>query len=163
MDNSTKYTLLEATKNDMPCVLELINDLALYEKAPEQVITTVSDLERYGFGEKKIFDCFVAKRADGETVGFALVFFKYSTWRGKAIYLEDLYIKPECRKDGVGSMLFKKVVQHAKLNECQRMEWVVLDWNEPALNFYNKMGANLEEQWTVGQLFPKDFHRILKG
>lgn len=148
-------------ESDLEAVQYLINQLAIYEKEPDEVSTTVDDLLASGFGSNKIFDFLVAETHEG-IKGFALFFWKYSTWKGKALYLEDFYVEPEYRGTGMGKQLFQEVVRFADNNGAKRMEWVVLSWNEPALKFYNKMGAKLDDEWQIGQLFPADFKMILK-
>lgn len=148
-------------KEDLEAIQYLINQLAIYEKEPNEVETNVNDLMTSGFGPHKIFDFFVAETSQG-IKGFALFFWKYSTWKGKAIYLEDFYVEPEYRGTGMGKQLFESVVQFAHENGAKRMEWVVLSWNEPALKFYKKMGTKLDDGWQIGQLFPEDFKKILK-
>lgn len=157
----TNVLVRKATENDAKAIQELVNELALYEKAPEEVSTTDADVLKFGFGNDKIFDAFVAE-LEGQVVGFALCFWKYSTWKGKALYLEDFYVKPQFRQLKIGQALFNKVVEKAQKENAQRMEWLVLDWNDIGLNFYKKIGANLDETWISGMLFPNDFKRILR-
>jgi GNAT superfamily N-acetyltransferase len=123
----------------------------LYERAPEQVVNTEEDLAKHLF-EEKICDAIVAVHEE-IIVGFALFFTNYSTWKGKCLYLEDLYVLPEYRKEGVGSQLFDEVVRIAIERGVKRMDWQVLEWNEPALAFYLKKGAVLDPEWINGRLF----------
>ena len=150
----------KAEEKDAKGIQALVEELALYEKAPKEVSTTEQEVLRFGFGPDKIFDAFVAEM-HGNIVGFALCFWKYSTWKGKALYLEDFYVKPDFRKERIGHMLFQKVVELAKTEEAQRLEWLVLDWNDIGLNFYKKIGAKLDPEWISGMLFPADFDRLL--
>ncbi|MFN5910208.1 MAG: GNAT family N-acetyltransferase [Bacteroidota bacterium] len=129
----------------------LIRELALYERAPEQVVNTEEDLAKHLF-EEKICDAIVAV-SEGIIVGFALFFTNYSTWKGKCLYLEDLFVLPEYRKEGIGSQLFDEVVRIAIERGVKRMDWQVLEWNEPALAFYRKKGAVLDPEWINGRLF----------
>jgi GNAT superfamily N-acetyltransferase len=140
-----------ATEQDMPDVHSLIRELAHYEKAAAEVEITVEILTADGFGPGKIFDCFVAEM-NGEVVGFALFYTKYSTWKGKCLFLEDFVIRENLRGKGIGKQLFEAVIGVACERKVKRMEWQVLDWNEPALNFYRKYGANLDPEWINGKL-----------
>lgn len=156
----TNVVVRKAQEKDATSIQALVEELALYEKAPEEVSTSAVDVLKYGFGSEKIFDAFVAEHK-GCVVGFALCFWKYSTWKGKALYLEDFYVKPEYRKEKIGQKLFAEVVNLANTEGANRMEWLVLDWNELGLNFYKKIGAKLDEEWITGMLFPDDFKRLL--
>jgi GNAT superfamily N-acetyltransferase len=140
-----------AQKGDEHAIMELIHGLALYEKAPEQVVNTAEDLGVHLFDEK-ICDAIVAEK-DNQIVGFALYYTNYSTWKGKCLYLEDFYVLPELRGEGIGSLLFDKVVEIARNRGVKRMDWQVLEWNEPALNFYNKKQAVLDPEWINGRIF----------
>jgi GNAT superfamily N-acetyltransferase len=140
-----------AQKGDEHAIMELIHGLALYEKAPEQVVNTAEALAIHLFDEK-ICESIVAEK-DGKIVGFALYFTNYSTWKGKCLYLEDFYVLPELRKEGIGSLLFDEVVRIAKERGVKRMDWQVLEWNEPALNFYKKKEAILDPEWINGRFF----------
>jgi GNAT superfamily N-acetyltransferase len=144
----------EAQRGDESAIMELIKALALYEKAPEQVSNTAEDLGRHLFDEK-ICDALVVE-LNGQIIGFALYYTNYSTWKGKCLYLEDFFILPEHRRGGVGAKLFDKVVQIAKERGVRRMDWQVLEWNEPAINFYKKKNAILDPEWINGRLFFED-------
>ena len=140
-----------ATKQDMPRVLELINELAVFEKEPEAVEVTVKDLINDGFGEYPKFTCFVLE--DKSVVeGLALVYPRYSTWKGEALHLEDLIISEKCRGKGFGTQLLNTVVKYGKQIGVKRICWEVLDWNESAIDFYEKKGANVMRDWDVVQL-----------
>ncbi len=136
---------------DAKSIMELIHALAEYEKAPGEVVNTAEDLEVHLFDEG-ICSAIVAEM-DGNVVGFALYFTNYSTWKGKCLYLEDFYVLPEYRKHGIGSLLFDQVVEIARERGVKRMDWQVLDWNEPALNFYKKKNAVLDPEWINGRIF----------
>lgn len=140
-----------AKKGDEYAIMSLIQALAEYEKAPEEVVNNAEDLGKHLFDEK-ICDALVVER-DSEIIGFALYYTNYSTWKGKCLYLEDFFILPEHRQGGIGSELFDKVVEIAKERGVKRMDWQVLDWNEPALNFYKKKNALLDPEWINGRLF----------
>lgn len=137
--------------NDMPSVLELIRELAVFEKEPEAVEVTVADLERDGFGKNPLFHTFVAE-IEGEIVGMALYYYRYSTWKGKTIHLEDLIVKEKMRGSGVGSALYAKIMEQGKSENVRRIEWAVLDWNTPAIDFYQKSGAKVFDDWRVAQM-----------
>ncbi|MFA9211202.1 MAG: N-acetyltransferase family protein [Moraxellaceae bacterium] len=143
--------LREAQQGDEVKILELIHALAVYEKAPNEVINTAANLQRDLF-EKKICHAIVAE-IQGEIVGFALYYFAYSTWKGQCLYLEDLFVQPTFRQHGIGKQLFDAVVSAAKSNNVKRMDWQVLAWNEPALAFYRKQAALLDDEWINGRLF----------
>lgn len=138
-------------KEDVPEVFQLIKELALYEKAPEQVTLSLQELEDDGFGNHPIYGLFVAE-IDSKIIGIALYYEKYSTWQGRCIYLEDIIVTESERGNGIGHQLFQAVIGVAKERNSARMEWQVLDWNEPAINFYNKYKANLEGEWLNGKL-----------
>jgi GNAT superfamily N-acetyltransferase len=141
----------EARKGDEQAIMDLIHGLALYEKAPEQVVNTAEDLGIHLF-EEKICDAIVAEK-DEQIVGFALYYTNYSTWKGKCLYLEDFYVLPELRGEGIGSLLFDRVVEIAKDRGVKRMDWQVLEWNEPAIKFYQKKDAVLDSEWINGRFF----------
>ncbi len=134
------------TIDDLPQVHGLIQELAEYEKAPQEVTNTLEDMRRDGFGEEPIFKFFVAETEEG-IVGIALYYTAYSTWKGKMIFLEDLVVTERLRRSGIGKMLFDAVAREAKEVGAKRFKWQVLDWNEPAIAFYKKIGANLDGEW----------------
>ena len=138
----------KATKNDMPSVLELIQELATFEKEPDAVVVTVDDLVRDGFSENPLFQCFVAE-VENEIIGMALYYYRYSTWKGKTIHLEDLIVKESKRGTGAGFALYKEIIKQGKAENVRRIEWNVLDWNTPAINFYEKSGAKVLDDWRV--------------
>ena len=124
-------------QKDMKSVLELIQELAVFEKEPDAVELTVADLERDGFGSNPLFHTFVAE-IDENIVGIALYYYRYSTWKGKTIHLEDLIVKENQRGSGVGFALYSKIIEQGKKDNVRRIEWAVLDWNIPAIEFYKK-------------------------
>ena len=138
----------KATKNDMPSVLELIQELATFEKEPDAVVVTVEDLVRDGFSENPLFQCFVAE-VNNEIIGMALYYYRYSTWKGKTIHLEDLIVKESKRGTGAGFALYKEIIKQGKAENVRRIEWNVLDWNTPAIDFYEKSGAKVLSDWRV--------------
>lgn len=145
------FAIRGAQKGDEMAIMQLIKALALYEKAPEQVSNTAEELGKHLF-EERICDALVVE-IDERIVGFALFYTNYSTWKGKCLYLEDFFVLPEFRRDGIGSKLFDAVVQVAHERGVRRMDWQVLEWNEPALNFYRKQNAVLDSEWINGRLF----------
>jgi GNAT superfamily N-acetyltransferase len=138
----------KATKKDMQSVLELIQELAIFEKEPDAVIVTVDDLVRDGFSENPLFQCFVAEE-ENNIIGMALFYYRYSTWKGKTIHLEDLIVKESKRGTGAGFALYKEIIKQGKAENVRRIEWNVLDWNIAAIDFYEKSGAKILEDWRV--------------
>ena len=138
-------------KSDLPDILNLIKELAEYEKAPAEVEVTVSEMENWGFGINKLFDFYLAEKND-VIVGLALYYYKYSTWKGKCLFLEDIIVTQKMRGAGIGKLLFDKVVEIAKKEKVRRLEWQVLEWNEPAIKFYKKYNATLDPEWLNGKL-----------
>jgi GNAT superfamily N-acetyltransferase len=140
-----------AKKEDCPRLLDLVHELALFERAPEEVTVTLAEFEDAGFGNKPVWKAFVAE-ADGLVVAFALYYVRYSTWKGCRMYLEDLIVTENWRGKGVGKLLFDQLVQEARELGFNGMTWQVLDWNEPAINFYKKYEAAIEAGWLNGSL-----------
>jgi GNAT superfamily N-acetyltransferase len=148
-----EYRIRKATAADMPAVHALVRELALYEKAPEQVATTPEEFVADGFGERPWFDCLVAELENGAIIGFALFYTNYSTWKGKCLYLEDFIVSEAWRGVGAGKALFEAVVAEARARGVRRMDWQVLEWNEPAIRFYERYNATLDPEWLNGRLF----------
>ncbi|NMH27768.1 GNAT family N-acetyltransferase [Flavobacterium silvaticum] len=136
------------TAHDMPSILKLIKELATFEREPDAVVVTVDDLIRDGFGENALFHTFVAE-TDSGIIGMALYYYRYSTWKGKTIHLEDLIVTESARGTGAGSALYKAVINQGKRDKVCRIEWNVLDWNTPAIDFYEKSGAKIIADWRV--------------
>jgi GNAT superfamily N-acetyltransferase len=136
---------------DMESVLGLIQELAIFEKEPQAVVITVDDLVRDGFGENPLFHVFVAE-VEQEIVGIALYYYRYSTWKGKTIHLEDLIVKDKMRGTGLGFALYSEIMKQGKKDNVRRVEWNVLDWNTPAVKFYENSGAKILEEWRVVQM-----------
>jgi GNAT superfamily N-acetyltransferase len=147
--------------NDMPEVLVLIRDLAAFEKEPDAVEITVADLERDGFGPKPLFHTFIAE-VNNKIVGMALYYYRYSTWKGRTIHLEDLIVKEPMRGSGVGFALYKAVIAQGKQDQVLRIEWNVLDWNTPAIAFYVKSGAKILNDWRVAQMDENGINQFLR-
>jgi N-acetylglutamate synthase-like GNAT family acetyltransferase len=142
-----KFNIRKARKKDLPSVLVLIKELALFEKASREVKVTLKELERDGFGKQKVFDCFVAETSENKIVGIALYYIKYSTWKGKCIYLDDIIVTESMRGKGIGKNLFDEVVFVAKKLKVRKLEWQVLNWNKPAINFYKKYSTVFDNEW----------------
>ena len=138
--------LRKAERNDCPRLMELIQELAVFEKAPEQVTTTLAHFEESGFGNSPVWWAFVSE-VDGRIEGFALYYIRYSTWKGQRLYLEDLIVTEKMRGLGLGKMLFERLIEEAKEKNYSGMVWQVLDWNEPAINFYKKYKADIDSGW----------------
>jgi GNAT superfamily N-acetyltransferase len=139
----------KATPDDVPAVLRLVKDLAAYEKEPDAVVATEDDFLRDGFGEKAHFRIHIATW-NREAIGFALWFFTWSTWRGqRCLHLEDLYVDPAHRKKGAGYALMKALAKEAVEADCARFIWQVMDWNQPAIDFYEKLGAKVLKEWIA--------------
>lgn len=138
-------------KEDLPFVLELIKELAEYERAAGEVENNLEEMIEDGFGENPVYHFFVAEENDKIT-GIALYYFKYSTWKGKCIFLEDIIVTESQRGKGTGAKLFEEIINVAKQMKVRRLEWQVLDWNEPAIHFYKKYDAHLDPEWVNGKL-----------
>ncbi len=157
-----EYTIREAKDTDMPHVLELIRELAIFEKETNAVEVSVEDLIKDGFKEKKLFQCFVAE-SDVTIVGMALVYPRYSSWKGPVIHLEDLIVSEKMRGSGLGSALMNEVVKYGHQLGVKRISWEVLDWNEAAISFYEKKGANVMRDWDVVQLNEKGIQNYINN
>ncbi|MFT5847816.1 MAG: GNAT superfamily N-acetyltransferase [Psychroserpens sp.] len=145
------FSIRQATKNDMPRVLELITELAVFEKEPDAVEVTVKDLEKGAFETPKQFVCFVAE-FEGIVEGIALVYNRFSTWKGTILHLEDLIVSQNKRGTGLGTALLDEVVKYGHSLGVKRISWEVIDWNEPAIVFYEKKGADVKRDWDVVHL-----------
>lgn len=156
------YRIRDARKDDMPRVLELIRELAHFENEKDAVELTVQDLARDGFGEEPLFHCFVAE-VDGRVEGMALVYPRYSTWKGPAIHLEDLIVADRMRGSGLGTALLDQVIKYGYQSGVKRIGWEVLDWNEPAIRFYENKGARVLRDWDVVQLDEGGIQQYIKN
>lgn len=143
--------LRRGQESDLPRVLALIQELAAFERAPEAVTNNLAMMQRDGFGPEPIFSFFVLESGI-DLIGLALFYTAYSTWKGRMLFLEDLVVTEAARRGGYGRQLFDAVVSEARRTGAQRMKWQVLDWNEPAIGFYKKLGANIESEWLNGNL-----------
>ncbi|CAN5564700.1 GNAT family N-acetyltransferase [soil metagenome] len=150
--NTPAFQIKPAVRADVPLILSLIRELAEYERAPQDAVATEEQLNEVFFGAKPSAEVLIA-REEGEAVGFAVYFHNFSTWLGRSgLYLEDLFVRPEQRGKGYGRALLVRLAQIAHERGCGRMEWAVLDWNEPAIQFYKKLGAKPMNEWTVFRL-----------
>ncbi|MDB5129103.1 GNAT family N-acetyltransferase [Mucilaginibacter sp.] len=148
---TNNFNIRIAVKQDCPRLMELIHELALFERAPEEVTVTLEEFEDAGFGTKPVWKAFVAE-ADGIIVAFALYYVRYSTWKGCRLYLEDLIVTEKYRGKGIGKILFDRLFQETRELGFSGMVWQVLDWNEPAISFYRKYEANIEAGWLNASL-----------
>lgn len=155
------FTIRKGEKKDMPSVLKLIKELAAFEREPDAVEVLVEDLEKDGFCEKPLFKTFVAE-INAKIVGMALFYPRYSTWKGVTIHLEDLIVSKEMRGLNIGTALYKKVLAYAFEKKVRRVEWVVLDWNKPAIDFYEKSGATVLRDWDTAQITREKIANYLK-
>jgi len=154
------YRIRNAIPKDMAEVLDLIQELADFEKESNAVEVTTQELVAAGFGEHPLFYCFVAETNQG-IVGIALVYYRFSTWKGRTIHLEDLIVKESKRGTGIGMALYTKVMQFAKEKGVKRVEWNVLDWNTNAIRFYQRSGAKIQEGWQVVQMDEQGLHSFI--
>jgi GNAT superfamily N-acetyltransferase len=154
-----EFNIRKGTEADVIPALQLVKELAAYEKAPMEVEVTPEEMTAWGFGDDKQFDFFVVD-VNGLIVGLALYYFKYSTWKGKCLFLEDIIVTESYRGKGIGKLLFDKVVQVSKEEKVRRMEWQVLDWNVTAIDFYKKYDATLDGEWINCKLTNHQLERM---
>jgi GNAT superfamily N-acetyltransferase len=152
----------KGTPEDMTAVLGLIQELADFEKEPDAVLVTVDDLVRDGFGTSPLFHVFVAE-VNLEVIGIALYYYRYSTWKGKTIHLEDLVVKEKMRGTGAGYALYSEIIKQGKKDQVRRVEWNVLDWNTPAIDFYEKSGAKVLRDWYVVQMDEEGVNQFIES
>jgi GNAT superfamily N-acetyltransferase len=153
-------TIRQGRKEDLPRVLELVKELAEYERAPHEVTNTVSRMEADGFGPHPVFGFFVAEK-EKVIVGLSLYYYRYSTWKGRRLYLEDIIVTERERGHGVGKLLFDRTMKKVLEDNCTGMMWQVLDWNEPAINFYRKYGARMDDEWLNCHLEASQIEKIM--
>ncbi len=151
----------EGTQQDLPRVLDLIKELAEYERASHEVINSVEQLKQDGFGPRPIYGFFVAENERG-IIGLSLYYWRYSTWKGKRLYLEDIIVTEKERGSGTGKLLFDRTMRKSLEENCSGMMWQVLEWNEPAINFYKKYGAKLDDEWTNCSLDRAEIEALTK-
>lgn len=147
-----EISIRRAVKEDCPRLLELITELAIYEKAPNDVTVTLEHFVESGFGKNPVWWAFVAE-VNGKVEGFALYYIRYSTWKGQAMYLEDIIVTEKARGKGIGKLLFDRLIEEAKEKGWSRIIWQVLDWNEPAINFYKKYNTTFDNEWVNCSLY----------
>lgn len=147
-----EINIRKAVKEDCPRLMELIQELADYEKAPNDVTVTLEHFVESGFGEKPVWWAFVAE-VDGIVQGFALYYVRYSTWKGQAMYLEDIIVTESMRGKKLGKLLFDRLIEEAREKKWTRIIWQVLDWNEPAINFYKRYNASFDDEWVNCSLY----------
>ncbi len=153
MPMSNNVVIRAATKEDCTAMLQLVHELAVYERAPDEVTVSMEHFIESGFGANPVLWALVAE-ADGKVVGFALYYIRYSTWKGQRMYLEDILVTEAWRGKGIGSLLMNELVVIAKAKGFHGINWQVLDWNEPAINFYKKYNTNFDPEWVnVGITF----------
>lgn len=153
-------TIRKGRKEDLPRVLELIKELAEFERAPDQVTNTIDMMMEDGFGPNPIYGFFVAER-QGLIVGISLYYFRYSTWKGKRLYLEDIIVTEQARGTGLGKLLFERTMQFSIEAKCTGMMWQVLNWNKSAIDFYKKYDSKIDEEWLNCNLESAQIRRIL--
>ena len=144
----------KAVREDCARILELVRELAAYERAPNEVTVSLEHFEKSGFGSKPIWWAYVAE-VNGKVEGFALYYIRFSTWKGQRLYLEDLYVTDEMRGKGIGKLLFDKLIEEVKRRKFNGMMWQVLEWNEPAINFYKKYSAVFDNEWVNCAINPQ--------
>src|SRR5205823_3322619 len=160
MKQVTDFKIRPACLEDVPVILQLIRDLATYERAPDEVSATKEQLVDVLFGERPVAEVLLAFEAE-TAVGFAVYFYNFSTWLGRpGLYLEDLFVNPEKRGKGYGRALLVELAKIARDRGCGRMEWAVLDWNEPAIKFYRALGAQPMHEWTVFRLTSEEIAKL---
>ena len=152
----------KAEKKDSLAILNLIKELALFEKEPESVKLKLSDIENDGFGAKPLFECIVAE-INKEVIGMAFYYPRYSTWKGPTIHLEDLIVSEQYKGKGIGTQLYSNFIKMAFNSGGKRVEWNVLDWNSPAINFYKKSGAKVLDDWRSVQMHRSEMKKYLKN
>lgn len=156
-----KIAIRQGLKKDLPRALELVKELAEFERAPNEVTNTIALMEQDGFGPNPVYGFFVAEK-DERIVGLSLYYWRYSTWKGKRLYLEDIIVTEEERGQGAGKLLFDRTMQKALEESCTGMMWQVLEWNEPAINFYKKYGSKLDDEWINCTLEAEQINKLLK-
>lgn len=160
--NKSNYHLRKGTKEDTPVAFDLIMELAIFEKGEHNVSNTIEGMIEDGFGQNPAFEFYVAE-FEGEIIGMSLYYMRYSTWRGRCLFLEDLIVTESHRGKGAGKMLLDITVAEAKTQKVNLMMWQVLDWNKPAIGFYKKIGAELDPEWINCKLHKKDLENWKNG
>lgn len=146
MSDQMNIIIRKGCKEDLPAVLNLIKELAVFEKAPDEVAVSLAEMQNWGFGAEALYEFFVAE-VEQQVVGMALAYYKYSTWKGKCLFLEDIIVTEAFRSKGIGKLLFREIALLAKAKKVRRLEWQVLDWNSNAIEFYKSYNAVLDNEW----------------
>lgn len=154
---SIGFVIRKAHSNDSEAIYELISELALFEKAPQEVANTIENIKLHGWGDRPVFHAWVAE-LQGKIVGMAICYIRYSTWKGPVLFLEDLIVTESCRGKGMGKALFETCAQFGRDSGYPRMNWQVLDWNQPAIDFYEKYGAQFDAEWLNCSLILSNDH-----
>ncbi len=154
-------TIRKATPADIPAIYNLICELAIFEKEPNAVEITEEELYRYGFSDEAFYKCFVAEVQE-KVVGIALFYFRFSTWKGKAVHLEDLIVTQSFRGKGIGQALYDEVLLYSQNEGVRRVQWEVLDWNQNAIDFYEKSGTTILKDWYLAQMHTKELAAYTK-
>ena len=157
-----KAIIRQAKVEDSTAILSLINELAVFEKEPESVNLNVSDIEQFGFGENPLFQCLVAE-VENKVIGIALYYQRFSTWKGPTYHLEDLIVTEASKGKGFGTQLYVAFIEKAYESSVERIEWNVLDWNTPAIGFYEKSGATVLHDWSTVQMHKAEMETFLKS
>lgn len=157
------FTIREGKKEDIPQLLALIKELAEYERALDQVDNTEERMLKDGFGQQPVFGFYVVESEDRSIIGTAIYYYRYSTWKGKCLYLEDFVVQESLRGQGLGKLLFDKIVEKAIAEDCRLITWQVLDWNEPAINFYKKINSEFEGGWVNCRLSKEEMGKYRFG
>ncbi len=155
-----KINIRNGKKSDLPSILNLIKELAEYEKSLDKVLITIKDLENDGFGKNPLYWTIIAE-VNKEIIGMAFYYIRYSTWSGKSLYLEDFIVKKQFRRKGVGGLLFEECLRVTKKINANGMVWQVLNWNTPAINFYKKYNAELKSNWMNGKLYIDQINELM--
>lgn len=157
----------EAKEGDIPVIMNLAKQLAIYERSPESFVATAEDYRKWGWGPESVFKAFLAENTGNQGpkyVGLALYYYTFSTWTGRpTLWLEDIFVPEELRGNGIGTALLKKLAQIALEKGCARMEWTVLDWNEPSRKFYYNIGAKSNDEWTTFRLTPSEIRKLAEA
>ncbi len=156
------FIIRKAKISDMKEVLSMIKELANYEKAEVEVHLSLEKLIKDGFGDQKLYEALVVE-TKGKLCGYAIYYNAYSTWKGRAFYLEDIFVRKEFRNKGIGEKLFKQVIKIAIKRKAKRVDWQILKWNSPAINFYKKMRSTFDDEWINGRLFELDLNNFSKN
>ena len=167
MRQNILFKIREANETDIPIIMDLAKKLAIYERSPESFVATAENFSKWGWGPNQIFKVLLAENIgdqDPKFIGFALYYFTFSTWTGNpTLWLEDVFVPEELRGNGIGSALLNELAKIALDKGCSRMEWTVLDWNEPSRQFYFNLGAKAMEEWTTFRLTSVELERLAKS